>query len=479
MRAREEIIQSVEAKKACYFEAADQIWDYAELALREYRSSALLAKLLREEGFRVTEGLPGLPTAFMAEYGQGKPVIAYLGEYDALPCLSQKAGKLEHDPVQEGAPGHGCGHHLLGVGALAAAAALKQYMERHGLQGTVRYYGCPAEESGCGKGFMVRDGLFDGVDAVFTWHPAVTYSPWVLSALSALSINFYFTGRSAHAGFAPHLGRSALDACELMNVGANYLREHVPEEVRLHYAYLDTGGPAANVVHSHAALQYIVRAKKVQTALEVTERLKDVARGAALMTGTEMEFREKSRFADYVPNRALAQVLSQAMEELGAPEYDQEDYAFAEKIRGLLNPSVYRAMDHRETGMPKEEAVRFFETHPLYDRVTPLFETGEYMSASTDVGDVSQVVPTIQLRAPCFVIGTPGHSWQAVTQGKSPVAHKSILITGKTLALAGAKILEDDSGDILRRAREELMAVTGGAYTSPFPAGMKPEDVLS
>lgn len=478
MSAREEIIKSVDEKKERYAEASDQIWGYAELALREYRSAALLAKLLKEEGFRVTEGLPGLPTAFVAEYGQGKPVIAYLGEYDALPGLSQEADKLERSPIQEGAPGHGCGHHLLGVGAVAAAVAVKQYMERHGLAGTVRCYGCPAEESGCGKGFMVRDGLFDDVDAVFTWHPAAAYAPWILSALAALSINFYFTGRSSHAGFAPHLGRSALDACELMNVGANYLREHVLEEVRIHYAYLDAGGTAANIVQSRTALQYIVRAKKVQTALEVTERLKDVARGAALMTGTQMEFREKARFADYVPNRALAGILFQAMEELGPPEYDREDRAYAERIRSMLDPSVYRAMDHRETGMPKEEAVRFFETHPLYDRVTPRFETEGYMSASTDVGDVSQVVPTIQLRTPCFAIGTPGHSWQAVTQGKSPIAHKALLITGKTLALAGVKVLEDDAGTILAQARAELLSKTGGVYVSPFPANMSPEDVL-
>lgn len=479
MSAREEITAYVEAKRESYFSASDQIWEYAEMALSEYRSAALLVKMLKDEGFRVVEGLPGLPTAFVAEYGRGKPVIAYLGEYDALPGLSQKADKLERDPIEEGAPGHGCGHHLLGVGALAAAVAAKQYMEKHGLQGTVRYYGCPAEESGCGKSFMLRDGLFDGVDAAFTWHPAIAYAPWVLSALSALSMNFYFTGKSAHAGAAPHLGRSALDACELMNVGVNYLREHVPEEVRIHYAYLDAGGPAANIVQSHAILQYMIRAKKLQTALEVVDRIKDVARGAALMTGTRMEFREKACFADYVPNRVLSKVLSQAMEELGAPKFDQEDYAYAEKIRSVLDPAVYRAMDHRETGMSKEAAVRFFETHPLFDRIGPNFDTEEYMSASTDVGDVSQVIPTIQLRVPCFAIGTPGHSWQIVTQGKSSVAHKAVLTAGKTLALTGIKVLEDTGGEIVRKAREELLSKTAGVYLSPFPAGTKPQDLLN
>ena len=477
MSAKDEIISYVDSRKDLYFETSDQIWEYAELGLKEHKSAAALIDILKNEGFQVTQGVSDLPTAFLAEFGQGKPVIAYLGEYDALPCLSQKADKLERDPVQEGAPGPGCGHQLLGVGALAAAVAAKDYMKKHGLKGTIRYYGCPAEEGGCGKGFMVRDGLFKDVDAAFTWHPAIAYAPWVLSALSALSINFHFTGKAAHAGAAPHLGRSALDACELMNVGVNYLREHVPEEVRIHYAYLDAGGPAANVVQSRATLQYIIRAKKLQTALEVLERVKDVARGAAMMTGTQMECKEKACFADFVPNRVLSKLLGEAMEELGAPQYDAEDYAYAQQIRDVIKPS-YGAIDHRETGMAKAEATHFYETHPIYDRVTPYFETDEYMSASTDVGDVSQVIPTAQLRTPCFAIGTPGHSWQIVTQGKSSIAHKSILITGKTLALAGIKVLEDDSGNILGQAKAELMSKTGGKYVSPFPEGMTPQDVL-
>lgn len=478
MSAKDEIISYVDSRKGVYFEASDQIWEYAELGLKEHRSAAVLIDILENEGFQVTKGVSELPTAFLAEFGQGKPVIAYLGEYDALPCLSQKADKLERNPVQEGAPGHGCGHQLLGVGALAAAVAAKDYMEKHGLKGTIRYYGCPAEESGCGKGFMVRDGLFNDVDAAFTWHPAIAYAPWVLSALSALSINFYFTGKAAHAGVAPHLGRSALDACELMNVGVNYLREHVPEETRIHYAYLDAGGPAANVVQSHAALQYIIRAKKLQTALEVLMRIKDVARGAALMTGTQMEYKEKACFADFVPNRVLSKLLGEAMEELGAPQYNVEDYTYAQQIRNVIQPSYY-AIDHRETGMSKEEATHFYETHPIYDRVTPYFETDEYMSASTDVGDVSQVIPTAQLRVPCFAIGTPGHSWQIVTQGKSSIAHKGILIAGKTLALAGIKVIEDNSGNVLRQAKAELMTKTGGVYISPLPAGISPQDVLN
>lgn len=478
MNAGDQIARYIDDKKAIYIGASDKIWEYAETSLTEFKSAAVLVQILKEEGFQVTEGVCDMPTAFVGEFGSGKPVIAYLGEYDALPGLSQKAGRFEHDPVLEGAPGHGCGHHLLGVGALAAAVAAKQYMREHGTTGTVRFYGCPAEEGGCGKGFMTRSGLFDDVDAAFSWHPATVYSPWILSSLSAFSINFYFTGKTAHAGSAPHLGRSALDACELMSGGVNYLREHVPEEVRMHYAYLDAGGVSPNIVQGHAAVQYLVRAKKMSTVLDVVERIKNVARGAALMTDTQVEFKEKTGYSDFVPNFTLTKVLSDAMNEIGAPEYDKEEYEYAQKIRSLLNPATFRTLDHRETGMSKKDAVDYFERTPLFERIAPFYETEEYMSASTDVGDVSQSTPTAQMRAPCFAIGTPGHSWYIVTQGKSSIAHKAMLIAGKCLALAGIKVLEDTSGEIVKRAGEELLSKTGGIYNCPFPDDFNPRDVL-
>jgi len=478
MTARDEIVEYIEKKKNVYTEASDKIWEYAELALEETRSAAVLIEILKNEGFLVTENVADLPTAFVAEFGCGKPVIAYLGEYDALPGLSQKADVFEQEPVLKDAPGHGCGHNLLGVAALAAAVAAKQYMEAHGTKGTVRFYGCPAEEGGCGKGFMARDGLFKDVDAAFTWHPSTIYSPWIMSSLSVMSMDFRFTGKTSHAGSAPHLGRSALDACELMNVGVNYLREHVPEELRIHYAYLDAGGTAANIVQGHSMLRYMVRAKKMQTVMDVAERIKDVAKGAALMTGTQVECKEKTRFSDFVPNPTLTNLLYESMCEVGAPSFTDEEYKYAEKIRSLLNPATFRTLDHRETGMSREEATDYFEKHALFEKIGPFKESEEYMSASTDVGDVSQATPTAQMRAPCYAIGTPGHSWYIVAQGKSSIAHKAILITGKCLALAGVKVLEDTSGNIIRRARQELLKKTGGIYHCPFPEGLKPQDVL-
>ena len=284
-----QIRELVEAKREKFARVSDEVWAVPELYFHETKSAAILIKALKEEGFEVQEGVDGIPTAFIGTWGSGKPVIGILGEFDALPSLSQEAGCWEHKEIVKGGPGHGCGHNALGAGAMAAAVAAKDYMEKNGLSGTIRYYGCPAEEAGWGKMFLARDGYFDDLDACYTWHPGVGNMVQGTSSLANMCAFFTFKGRTSHAAASPHLGRSALDACELMNVGVNYLREHVIPEARIHYAYQDVGGAAPNVVQDHAQLKYFIRAPKITQVKEIGERVKDIARGAALMTGTEVD----------------------------------------------------------------------------------------------------------------------------------------------------------------------------------------------
>ena len=289
MRNSEAIWDAVETHAPDLIGLSDRVWGTPETLYAEYASCAEHTAMLRDKGFRVTENLAGIPTAVMGEAGAGGPLIAILGEYDALPGLSQVAGLAEPREVEKGGNGHGCGHNLLGSAALLAACALKDWLAATGTPGRVRYYGCPAEEGGAAKTFMVRDGVFDGVDAAITWHPnPITRVDDALS-LANMRLDFTFTGRTSHAAMSPHLGRSALDAVELMSVGVNYLREHVPQDARMHYAYLDAGGSAPNVVQGRARVRHLVRAMQLHDMLAIVERVKNVARGAALMTGTEVE----------------------------------------------------------------------------------------------------------------------------------------------------------------------------------------------
>ena len=309
MNPRDEIVNSIENKREAYIQAACEIWDNPELCFHEDRAAAILVKLLEGAGFAVKKGVAGMCTAFVAEYGSGSPVIGIMGEYDALPGLSQESGCTERKPIVEGGPGHGCGHNLLGTAGVAAVVAMKEYMEAHGVKGTIRYYGCPAEEGGGGKAYMAREGVFDDLDAAFSWHPSRWLAPWMLKLNASLGCTFTFTGKASHAASAPQMGRSALDACELMNVGANYLREHISSEAKLHYAYLDAGGTAPNIVQAHAKLKYQFRAPTVEEAIDIRSRVEDIARGAALMTGTQVEIQYNEGYSNYVPNTALTKVM--------------------------------------------------------------------------------------------------------------------------------------------------------------------------
>src|SRR5579875_3228142 len=319
MQNSAKIWRNVEAKQEPFIALSDRIWGMPELNFEEFRSAAEHVAMLEAEGFRVTKGLAGIPTAIMGEAGEGGPVIAILGEFDALPGLSQEAGAAEHRPLPGDGSGHGCGHNLLGAGALLAAAAVKDWLAAQGIQGRVRYYGCPAEEGGAAKTFMVRDGAFDDVDVAISWHPAPFAGVNEAHSLAILLLDFSFTGRASHAAAAPHLGRSALDAVELMNVGVNYMREHMPSDARVHYALLDAGGIAPNVVQAHAKVRYLIRARNLPELTRLIERVRKIADGAALMTETAVEAKVVSAVSNLLPNRPLEETMHANLERLGPP----------------------------------------------------------------------------------------------------------------------------------------------------------------
>ena len=465
MQNSEDIWNRVEAKQDAYIGLSDRIWDMPELNFQEHRSSAEHIAALQAEGFRVTTGVAGIPTAIMGEAGEGGPVIAILGEFDALPELSQEAGVAEHRPLPGNGPGHACGHNLLGSGAMLAAAAVKDWLAAQGIPGRVRYYGCPAEEGGAAKTFMVRDGAFADVDAAISWHPAAFSGVNVPDSLAILLIDFSFTGRASHAAAAPHLGRSALDAVEVMNVGVNYMREHMPSDARIHYAHLDSGGIAPNVVQAKAKVRYLVRAAELPALWSLVERVKKVADGAALMTETSVTSAVVSAMSNLLANSPLEQAMFRNFERLGPPEFDADDRAFAAQIQATVTEDDIVSA-HRRMGIPVTDA-------PLCDRIVPLDARGVKMVGSTDVGDVSWAVPTVQARGATYAIGTPGHSWQLTAQGKTPAAHKGMVHVAKVMAGTAADILQDPA--LLAQAKADHQARLGKTpYVCPLPEGLEP-----
>jgi aminobenzoyl-glutamate utilization protein B len=465
MQNTDRIWQIVEDHQDDLIGLSDRVWGMPELNFREQRSAAEHVAMLEAKGFRVTTGVAGIPTAVVGEAGEGGPVIAILGEYDALPGLSQEAGVAEHRPVEHNGPGHGCGHNLLGAGAMLAATAVKDWLAEQGIEGRVRYYGCPAEEGGAAKTFMVRDGAFDDVDIAISWHPAPFASVNEAYSLAILQVDYVFTGRASHAAASPELGRSALDAVELMNVGVNYLREHAPDDARIHYATLDAGGIAPNVVQATAKSRYIIRAAELSDLKELAARVDDVARGAALMTQTTVDIQVISGMSNLLGNTPLERALHANLARLGPPPFDAEDRAFAAAIRKTVRPDDIVSA-HRRFGIPVTDA-------PLADAIVPLEAKGAKMVGSTDVGDVSWKVPTVQARGATYAIGTPGHSWQLTAQGKSALAHKGMVHVAKAMAGCAIDVLQDKG--LLAAAKAEhqaRLAVT--PYESPLPDGIAP-----
>ena len=467
MRNTEQIWQIVDDKRADYIGLADRVWGTPELAYGEHRSVAEHLEMLEKEGFRITKDVAGIPTAVMGEAGDEGPVIAILGEYDALPGLSQEAGVAEHQPIAgQGGVGHGCGHNLLGSAALLAAASVKDYLDRNGLKGRVRYYGCPAEEGGAAKGFMVRAGAFKDVDIAISWHPASFSGVNEPVSLANTRIDFTFVGRASHAAAAPHLGRSALDAIELMNVGVNYMREHMPDSARVHYAYLDAGGIAPNVVQAKAKVRYLIRAADLAALTQLVGRVRKIADGAAMMTETTVSTQVVSAVSNLMGNDPLERLMDDNFQRLGPPEFDETDRAFAAEIRKTLSAADIAAPFAR-AGIPVQPDLE------MCDFIVPLTAKGTGGNGSTDVGDVSWVVPTVQARGATCAVGTPFHTWQLTAQGKAAAAHKGLVHVAKIMAGTAIDAINDPG--LIQRAKADLAERTRiTPYVCPLPDDVSP-----
>ena len=448
---------------------ADRIWENPELSLKEHKAAALYCEKLRALGFVVTEKLCGIDTAFCASYGSGVPVIGILGEYDALSGLSQAAGETAPTPLVPGGAGHGCGHNLLGAGSLAASAAVKRYLEKTGKSGTVIFFGCPGEEGGSGKAFMAREGLWKKLDAAITWHPGDVNQVETGTNNSSIQVLYKFSGKAAHAAGDPYNGRSALDAVELMNIGVQFLREHMTDDCRIHYAITDAGGVSPNVVQAKAAVLYMVRANKVADSVALLARVDDIAKGAALMTGTSFERVFIDGTAELLPNYTLEEVLYRNMAEIGPPLCDEEEKAFASALKESFPPAkslpgVGARADARIAA--EVRALTDNGARPVNDFLMPLCHSTLFTPGSTDVGDVSWLTPAAQINTAAWPSGIPGHSWQVVACGKSTMAHKAMLYAAKCLAGAAIDLIGDAA--LLEKAKAEFAEKAASGYVCPI-----------
>ncbi|WP_368749724.1 M20 family metallopeptidase [Klebsiella aerogenes] len=466
----------IESRRDDFCAIADDIWDHPETRFQEFWSAARLADALEAEGFQLSRHAGGIPNAFIASFGEGKPVIALLGEFDALAGLSQQAHSAEPTSATPGENGHGCGHNLLGTAAFAAAVAAKQWLQQHGGSGTLRFYGCPGEEGGSGKTFMVREGLFDDIDATLTWHPEAWAGMFSTSTLANIQAAWRFTGTAAHAANSPHLGRSALDAVTLMTTGSNFLNEHIIEKARVHYAITDTGGVSPNVVQAQAEVLYLIRAPEIADVQQIFARIEKIAQGAALMTETSVSCRFEKACSSYLPNRTLEAAMYQAVCHYGTPQWSNEERAFAADIRATLGVNDIQNSLKNIAGTSGEEGKAFARRHHdtvLIDEVAPWAATENVLAGSTDVGDVSWKAPVAQCFSPCFAIGTPLHSWQLVSQGRTSIAHKGMLLAGKILGATAIRLFSDRP--LLEASQQELAQVLAvSPYQCPIPRDVVP-----
>ena len=435
MKTNKHVIWDFVSKNQKRFqELSDKVWSTPETCYSEQNSMSAHVDELRYHGFSVTKGIANIPTAVIGEYGNGGPIIAFLGEYDALAGLSQKADVFHQDPVKKGENGHGCGHNLLGSASMQAAVALRDWLKDSNLPGVVRYYGCPAEEGGAAKTFMVRDKIFKDVDVAITWHPGCLPGIVKGSSLANCRVDFTFEGRASHAAVSPHLGRSALDAIELMNVGVNYMREHMPDKARIHYAMIDGGGISPNVVQAKAKVRYVVRDETTPKMMELLERVKEIAKGAALMTQTKVKTKILAGVSNLVYNETLGNIMQGNLDQLGAPEFSKEEHLYAKKYQDTLTrKDIESAYSH--AGIDLVEGQVLAETVVAGD-VKPVD-----MGGSTDVADVSWVVPTVSLWGANYAIGTPFHSWQMTAQGKSSIAIKGMTHAAMVMAATGSDLI--------------------------------------
>ena len=434
----DDVLKTLDAKSESYGEIAQTIWDLAEMGYQEEKSAALLQKTLTDAGFTIKKGVAGIPTAFTAEYGEGAPIIGIMGEYDALPGLSQEAVPEKKSAGK--AAGHACGHHLFGTASTAAAIAVKDWMIASKTQGTIRFYGTPAEEGGGAKVYMSREGLFDDVDVALHWHPSSQNAASAAAALSNISAKFRFYGVSAHAAGAPERGRSSLDGVEAMNNMVNLMREHIPQETRIHYVITD-GGKAPNVVPDFAEVYYYARHNRRDVVKSIFDRIVKAAEGAALGTGTTMDYEIVNGVHELLPNLTLQKVVHDNLTKVGGVEYTVEEKAFADKI------AISLGQESADLAKAKN--------------VQPYKETARAYG-STDVGDVSFVVPTVGFGTATWVPGTSAHSWQAVAAGGTSIGNKGMMIAAKTLALTAINLFQDNN--LIIKAKEEFLERRGADF---------------
>ncbi len=475
---KQNAIGYIEQNQKQYTDISHRIWSFAELSLKEFQSAALYVEALKNEGFTVETGLSGIETAFLGSFtvGEGGPVIGILGEFDALSGLSQKACSTVRQEIVKNGSGHGCGHNMLGAASYAAACGVKHYLEQTGTPGTVIFYGCPGEEGGAGKAFMAREGVWKKLDAALSWHPGCTNEIMTGTNNSCTQVLYQFKGVAAHAAGNPEEGRSALDAVELMNIGVNYLREHMKSDCRIHYAMVDGGGLSPNVVQPHASVLYMVRSCKVADTIALQKRVDLLAKGAAIMTETTYDRIFVDGTANTVPNTTLEKVLYANMEEIALPVYTAEEQQYAKELRETFpvkkapnplgaqaDPAIAKAM--KELTQDGERV--------LNDFLVPFYSGEEFRPGSTDVGDVSWLTPTAQFTAATWPSGNPGHSWQNVSCGASTIGDKGLLYAAKVLCGATIDLLEQP--EILAQARQEFIDRTGGnGYVCPIEADAVP-----
>lgn len=467
------LYESIDRNAPAIIALSDAIWDFSELSMEEYQSADYYCALLEQEGFTVQRALCGIPTAFSGSFGSGSPRIGILGEYDALSGLSQQPGRTEHLPLTQGGNGQGCGHNLLGAGAFGAALAIKQAIQAGQLSGTVIFYGCPGEEGCAGKTFMARDGMFRDLDAALTWHPGDTNEIKVGSSAACIQVEYTFHGVASHAAANPQDGRSALDAAELMHVGVQFLREHIPPNSSIHYSVTDGGGVSPNVVQPLAKTIFMVRGETVRKAKALLHRVDNIAKGAALMTDTTVTTRQIDGTSSTLGNQALEQVMFANLNDAPLPVYTEQEQAFAQALHGTYSADLPGAL----TAVNRSIRVFVLEKtqggkRALNDFVIPYVPDAAYSPGSTDVGDVSWLTPTAQFTAATWTSGSPGHSWQNVSIGKTSVAHKGMLYAAKVLAATAADLMTQP--EALAAARAEFAETAAAGYDCPIGPELVP-----
>jgi len=471
---KKKYIDYVTAQESLILDISHKIWDYAELSLKEYKSAALYIEKLKEAGFDVEEKLCGIDTCFSGKFGKGRPYIGILAEFDALDGLSQKGDCEEQIPLVKNGSGHGCGHNMLGAASFGAVLGIKKYLEETGASGTVFFFGCPGEEGGASKSVMARDGLWDDLDLALTWHPGDVNEVGTGTWNSCIQYLYKFKGLSAHAAGNPEMGRSALDAVELMNTGVQYLREHMPTDARIHYAITNTGGKSPNVVQAEAEVLYMVRSVAVADAIKLQARVDKIAEAAAMMTETTVEKVFVDACANGVPNPTLEKLLYKNMNEIDLPVYTEAEQAKAARLKTTYamsgQPLTLGATYDRSIAKQVDELTQK-GARAINNFVMPYYSGTEATPGSSDVGDVSWCIPTAQFYAVCWPSGCPGHSWQNVSCGAGGIGDKGVMYAAKVLCGAAIDALLDPS--VVEAAKADFAQFAADGYQCPVPEGAK------